>query len=147
MYKADDLEVTLGPVDVHVDLSAPQDSVTGRVLHKLMYNNTSLYELAPNPSGCPHNGGEHTFSITGHRRDVNAWLDLLSETYPEVRIMTINIKLKIHKEFLSGSWRRWNRINVKLKDLQYLELNPYQDRPVAVKWFKSVVEQLVPTDK
>lgn len=147
MCKADNLEVTLGHVDVRVDLTAPQDSVTGRVLHKLMYNNTSLYELAPNSSGCPHNGGEHTFSITGPRVEVNAWLDLLSETYPEVRIMVINVKRKIHKEFLSGSWRRWNRINVKLKDLQYLELKPYQDKPVAVKWFHSEPEQLVPADK
>ncbi|WZX10292.1 hypothetical protein ACP1_0003 [Aeromonas phage ACP1] len=121
MYKADDLEVTLGPVDVRVDLTAPQDSVTGRVLHKLMYNNTSLYELAPNPSGCPHNGGEHTLCMTGPRVEVNAWLDLLSETYPEVRIMVINVKRKIHKDFLSGDWRKFNRINVKLKDLQYLE--------------------------
>lgn len=147
MCKADNLEVTLGSVDVRVDLSAPQDSVTGRVLHKLMYNNTPLYELAPNPSGCPHNGGEHTFSITGHRREVNAWLDLLSETYPEVGIMVVTVKRKIHKEFLSGSWRRWNRINVKLKDLQYLELKPYQDKPIAVKWFQSEPEQLAPADK
>ena len=147
MCKADNLEVTLGPVDVRVDLSAPQDSVTGRVLHKLMYNNTSLYELAPNPSGCPHNGGEHTLSITGSRVDVNAWLDLLAETYPEVRIMVINVKRKIHKEFLSGAWRGCNRINVKLKDLQYLELRPHQDKPVAVKWFQSEPEQYVPAIK
>lgn len=147
MFKADDLELTLGPVDVRVDLTAPQDSITGRVLHKLMYNNTSLYELGPNPSGCPHNGGEHTFSITGSRVDVNAWLDLLSETYPEVRIMVINVKRKIHKEFLSGEWRKYNRINVKLKDLQYLEQKPHQDKPVAVKWFQSEVEQFIPGNK
>lgn len=141
MCKADNLEVTLGHVDVRVDLSAPQDSVTGRVLHKLMYNNTSLYELAPNPSGCPHNGGEHTFSITGPRVEVNAWLDLLAETYPTVEEMVQNVKRKVNKEFLSGEWIQYDRINVKLKDLQYLEQKPHQDRPVAVKWFQSEVEQ------
>lgn len=147
MYKADNLEVTLGQVDVRVDLSAPQNSVTGRVLHKLMYNDTSLYELAPNPSGCPHNGGVHTLSITGSRVDVNAWLDLLAETYPTVEKMVLNVKRKIHKEFLSGEWRKYNRINVKLKDLQYLEQKPHQDKPVAVKWFQSKVEQFVPGNK
>lgn len=147
MVKTDIFENTLGSVDVRVDLTAPQDSVTGRVLHKLMYNNTSLYELAPNPVGCPHNGGEHTLSITGSRVDVNAWLDLLSETYPTVEKMVINVKRKIHKEFLSGEWRKYNRINVKLKDLQYLEQKPHQDRPVAVKWFQSEPEQFVPTSK
>ena len=147
MYKAENLELTLGYVDVRVDLSAPQSSVTGRVLHKLMYNNTSLYELAPNPVGCPHNGGEHTLSITGSRVDVNAWLDLLSETYPTVEKMAINVKRKIHKEFLSGEWRKYSRINVKLKDLQYLELRPHQDKPIAVKWFQSEPEQFVPAIK
>lgn len=147
MVKTDIFENTLGSVDVRVDLTAPQDSVTGRVLHKLMYNNTSLYELAPNPVGCPHNGGEHTLSITGSRVDVNAWLDLLSETYPTVEKMVINVKRKIHKEFLSGEWRKYNRINVKLKDLQYLEQKPHQDRPVAVKWFQSEPEQFVPASK
>lgn len=147
MCKTDIFETTLGTVDVRVDLTAPQDSVTGHVLRKLMYNNATLYELAPNPSGCPHNGGEHTFSITGHRLEVNAWLDLLSETYPEVRTMVINVKRKIHKDFLSGAWRGWNRINVKLKDLQYLERKPHQDKPVAVKWFHSEPEQFVPANK
>lgn len=147
MCKADNLEVTLGPVEVRVDLSAPQDTVTGRVLHKLMYNNTSLYELAPNPAGCPNNGGEHTLCITGSRLEVNAWLDLLAETYPTAEEMVLNVKRKIHKDFIAGDWRKYNRINVKLKDLQYLEQKPHQDRPVAVKWFKSVVEQLVPADK
>lgn len=147
MYKADDLEETLGTVDVRVDLTAPQYSVTGRVLHRLMYNNTSLYELAPNPVGCPHNGGEHTLCITGSRVDVNAWLDLLAETYPTVEKMTLNVKRKIHKEFLSGEWSKYNRINVKLKDLQYLEQKPHQDKPVAVKWFQSELEQFVPGNK
>lgn len=144
MVKTDIFETTLGSVNVRVDLTAPQDSVTGHVLHKLMYNNATLYELAPNAVGTPHHGSEHTFSITGHRLEVNTWLDLLSETYPEVRIMVINVKRKIHKEFLYGEWRGWNRINVKLKDLQYLELKPHQDMPVAVKWFQSESEQLVP---
>lgn len=147
MYKADNIEVTLEPVDVRVDLSAPQDSVTGRALNRLMYNNTSLYELAPNPVGCPHHGGEHALSITGSRVDVNAWLDLLAETYPTVEKMVINVKRKIHKEFLYGEWRGQNRINVKLKDLQYLELKPHQDMPVAVKWFQSELERFIPSNK
>lgn len=53
MSKADNLEVTLGYVDVRVDLSAPQDSVTGSVLYKLMYSNTPLYELAPESCRAP----------------------------------------------------------------------------------------------
>ena len=147
MVKTDIFETTLGSVDVRVDLTAPQDSVTGHVLRKLMYNNATLYELAPNAVGTPHHGGEHAFSITGDRLEVNVWLDLLSETYPEVRIMVINVKRKIHKEFLSGEWRKYNRINVKLKDLQYLEQKPHQDKPIAVKWFQSEIEQFAPGGK
>ena len=147
MYKAENLETTLGSVDVRLDLTTPQQSVTGRMLHRLMYNNTTLYELAPDPVGCPHNGGEHTFSITGPRVDVIAWLDLLVETYPTVEKMVLNVKRKIHKEFLSGEWRKYNRINVKLKDLQYLEKKPHHDQPVAVKWFQCELEQFAVNQK
>ncbi|QDB70333.1 hypothetical protein CF8_0163 [Aeromonas phage CF8] len=141
MYKAENIETTLGPVDVRVDLTAPQQSVTGQMLHKLMYFNTSLYELAPNPIGCPHSGGEHKLVITGPRQEVNAWLDLVAETYPTVCKMVQYVKRHIHKEYLHGDWRKHNRINIKLKTLQHLEKKDHQDQPVAVKWFQSELER------
>ncbi|UOX39540.1 hypothetical protein [Aeromonas phage ZPAH34] len=142
MNQADNLETTLGPVDVRVDLSAPQVSVTGKALFHLLYNNDQLFKMAPNHIGSPHNGGEHTFCLTGPRQEVNAWLDLFAEEYPTTANMINYVKRHIHKEFLQGNWRKYNRINIKLKDLKWLERKDHQDIPVAVLWFKSEMEKL-----
>lgn len=138
----DHLEKTLGPVEVWVDLTAPQHTVTGKVLHKLLYNNSDLYEMAPNPVGCPHHGGSHSMAICGNRLEVNAWLDLFAETYPTVEYMVSLLKHHIHKEFIHGEWRKYGRINLKLAKIKILETDPKQPLPVPVFWFRSKHEKL-----
>lgn len=142
MNQADNLETTLGPVDVRVDLSAPQVSVTGKALFHLLYNNDQLFKMAPNHTGCPHHGGEHSFSITGPRQDVIAWLDLFAEEYPTVNNMVKHVKAHIRREYLQGDWRKYNRINIKLKNLKWLERKDHQDLPVVIPWFQSNMEKL-----
>lgn len=138
------METTLGPVEVRVDLTAPQNSMTGRVLHRLLYNNQDLYDMAPNAGGCPHNGGEHSFYLTGPRLEVIAWLDLFKDIYPTTAVMVDTVKGHIRKQFIDGDWRKYNRINVKLKTLERLERKEHQDQPVSVKWFHSEVEKFIP---
>ncbi|MEM0550476.1 MULTISPECIES: hypothetical protein [Aeromonas] len=137
----ENLDNTLGPVEVFLDLSAPQHSITGRAIHQLMYRNQDLYEMAPNPSGTPHTGGEHSFCIKGSRQEVNAWLDLFAEAYPSVATMVGFVKAHVRKEFVSGNWRQYNRINFKLKNMKTLEQKEGVDQPVAVCWFRSQNEK------
>ncbi|WNV46021.1 hypothetical protein [Aeromonas phage AerS_266] len=142
MYQADDFETTLGPVDVRVDLTAPQVSVTGKALFHLLYNNYDLYQLAPDATGCPHHGGEHSFAMVGPRQEVISWLDLFAEEYPTTKNMVEYVKNHIRKQFLQGDWRKYGRINVKLKNLKWLERKDHQDLPCAVPWFQSNMEKL-----
>lgn len=71
---------------VLVQMSAPEHTELGKVLFRLYYTSgRALLELAPGRSGYPHNGGEHTLLLEGERKDVLAWLELLTEEYPVIR--------------------------------------------------------------
>lgn len=68
-----------------VQMSSPEHSEVGKVLSKLYYGQGALLDLAPGRSGYPHNGGEHTLFLEGDRKDILAWLELLTEEYPAIR--------------------------------------------------------------
>jgi hypothetical protein len=68
--------------DVRVILTSPQNSVLGEILHHLFYcADEALLNLAPNSTGYPHNGGQHSLTIWGKQGDVVSYLDLLIEVY------------------------------------------------------------------
>ncbi|QDH47168.1 hypothetical protein PQC06_gp093 [Aeromonas phage LAh10] len=121
---------------VQVRLDAPQDSRTGYMLNNMLYSNTDLTELAPDFRGCPHNGGEHTCTVTGTRQEVITWLDLVVEEYPDWEYAATKIKGHIRKEFLGAEWRKYGRINIHLKKMECLKLERGQDRPDVKPWFK-----------
>ena len=67
-----------------VELTMGESTRFGRTLFDFWYRNQSLQDLAPGLTGCPHNGGEHTCSITGEYDDLIAFLELYVDAYPEI---------------------------------------------------------------
>lgn len=124
---------------VTVKLDAPQSTRTGNVLNKILYagmhGHEDLYEMAPNPVGCPHHGGEHTLTIKGTRQDVCAWLDLVICEFPDWETAGLAIKNVIRREFIQGDWRKYGRISVQLRQIQVMERDE-PDQPMRAKnWF------------
>lgn len=64
---------------VRIDLSMGQTTPVGDFMGKLMYSNHPLKTMI-NYSGCPHNGGEHSFCINDDEDNALVWLELLIET-------------------------------------------------------------------
>lgn len=64
---------------IRVDLTMGQITPVGDFMGKLMYSSHPLKDLV-NYSGCPHNGGEHSFCINDDEVTALTWLDLLIET-------------------------------------------------------------------
>jgi hypothetical protein len=70
---------------IYVDLSMGQTSPIGKALGHIWYSNKALRDLGPEIDGYPHNGGEHTMSISGTPDDCLAFMDLIGEKYPVAR--------------------------------------------------------------
>jgi hypothetical protein len=71
------------PDSIRVKLSSCQESAVGKALGHLYYSNSTLCSLAPNRSGYPHNGGEHTLDISGDSGECSAFIELMIERYPQ----------------------------------------------------------------
>lgn len=95
---------------MYVDLSTSQYIPFGKMLGSLYYSNQALLSLAPGRSGYPHNGGEHTLSLSGEVKDINAFLDLVVEKYPYVVCEVIKIQVAIR------AWKEGDP-TVRAKDL------------------------------
>jgi hypothetical protein len=68
--------------EYRVTLTDLQESALGKLLHQLYYGRSdALCDLAPNRTGFPHNGGQHTFTMRGKKDDLVAYLELLEETF------------------------------------------------------------------
>lgn len=81
---------------VHLDMSACQTSVVGKLLNKGYYGSgplRDLIECAPDRSGYPHNGGQHTLHMSGTQEDVLAWLDMFEET-TDLELTAVRARLK-----------------------------------------------------
>lgn len=98
---------------VNLSLTAAERHPFGRLLNHLYYSNEDLVDIAPDRSGFPHNGGEHTLRIVGDHGDVIAWLDLFLGNYPTSRDYIYEIKKQIRSKLLEGSVS----INIILKNL------------------------------
>jgi len=70
-------------MEISVNLTMGQHTNFGKALGLIYYRNKALHALAPNPSGYPHNGGEHSMSIRGPRDECCAFIELIGETYPK----------------------------------------------------------------
>lgn len=82
---------------MYVDLSTSQYIPFGKMLGSLYYANQALLSLAPGRSGYPHNGGEHTLSLSGSKEDINAFLDLVVEKYPYVLFEATKIQMAVRE--------------------------------------------------
>jgi hypothetical protein len=69
---------------INVTLSSGQETPVGKVLYHFFYSNRALCEMAPNLSGYPHNGGEHTLRISGEPGECSAFIELMIEAYPRI---------------------------------------------------------------
>lgn len=69
-------------MNIRINLSYGENTSFGKALYNLYYGNKVLLEMAPNRSGYPHNGGEHTLSISGEAGECRAFLELLKDQYP-----------------------------------------------------------------
>lgn len=87
---------------VRMDLTAPQNSLMGRMLAHLYYHTDTL-ELIKETcvvTGFPHNGGSHTLRITGEREEVIDFLRVLKSEYRG----DVNKELfKVHKRLLKSN--------------------------------------------
>lgn len=68
------------PREVLVELSAGEQTPLGRILYKVYYQ-TTICDVIDRERrwGYPHNGGSHTFTFRGPRRDAVAMLELIKE--------------------------------------------------------------------
>lgn len=82
---------------MYVDLSAAQHIPFGKMLNHLYYSNQSLLEQAPGRSGYPHNGGEHTLTLSGDKGDIISFLDLITEKYPNVLCEATKIQIAVQR--------------------------------------------------
>ncbi len=64
---------------VRIDLTMGQTTPVGDFMGKLMYSNNLLLSVI-NYTGCPHNGGEHSFCINDDVDSAIVWVELLIET-------------------------------------------------------------------
>lgn len=87
---------------VRVDLTAPQESLMGRMLQHLYYRTDTL-ELIKDTcvvTGYPHNGGSHTLRISGEIGEVIDFLRVLRSEYRG----GVNKELfKVHKALLKSN--------------------------------------------
>lgn len=72
------------PREVLVELSADERTPLGNILYKVYYQ-TNICDVIDRERrwGYPHNGGSHTFTFRGPRRDAVAMLELIKEEIAE----------------------------------------------------------------
>lgn len=95
-----------------LDLSSPEQSVMGKAIEHYHYHENPLHGIL-NTKGFPHNGGSHTLSVTGNKKDLLSWLDLFLENYPSTS-QEINA---LKEELLIYDKRYIKLFNLKRKDL------------------------------
>lgn len=117
-----------------VVLSAPQDSLMGRVILEMYMNSKydALVELAPNRNGYQYNGGQHTLSISGTVEDVMTWLALFKEAFPECwREYNAIYKSLTHKDrVILGTLKR-----DELRECSGMWFDPRYDDSANIKKF------------
>jgi hypothetical protein len=64
-----------------LDMTDSEQSPIGCMLYYIHYGNTTLYKLAPDPTGAPHDGGEHKLRIRGRIEDLIAYLEIIVECF------------------------------------------------------------------
>lgn len=86
--------------EIYVKLSMGQTTPIGKALGHIWYSNWALRDLGPGINGYPHNGGEHSMSITGTPDDCLAFMDLIGEKYPIARddMNLFSAHVKAHPE-------------------------------------------------
>jgi hypothetical protein len=67
--------------EISVNLTDCQQSPLGRIIGNLYYQKDAIVDLAPNCTGYPHNGGQHTMNVRGSKGDVTAFLELVRDAY------------------------------------------------------------------
>lgn len=68
---------------MHINASHPQHTPAGKLLGVMYYSGFIQTALSQEQrSGYPHNGGEHTFSLSMSPADIGAFLAIVKETYP-----------------------------------------------------------------
>lgn len=68
---------------MYIKASQPQYTPAGKLLGSMYYGSFLQTALSSEQySGYPHNGGEHTLSLTMSPADVGAFLEIIKETYP-----------------------------------------------------------------
>lgn len=136
--------------NVSVKLDAPQSTRTGHVLNKILYAGMhgyeDLYDMAPNPVGCPHHGGEHTLTIRGTRQDVCTWLDLVVIEFPDWEHAAKAIKAQIRSIFINGDWRKYGTIAIRLRELKELECDEPGKSMRPKHWFLAAWENAPRTE-
>lgn len=98
---------------VRMDLTAPQQSVMGRMLEHLYYQ-TDMLDLIKETcvvTGFPHNGGSHTLRISGERQEVIDFLRVLKSEYRGDVSKEI---FKVHKALLTSNWVIYMKIQEKV---------------------------------
>lgn len=115
-----------------IDLSAPQETTTGKNLNHLLYLNPDLLSLIKIESACPHNGGAHSLCISGTEDDVKSWLSLFGERY-QSSFPLVNVILK--------EMEVTTKCVIKAKDLKCLCI-PIDDDPNIKQpnWFDGIFE-------
>lgn len=64
-----------------IDLSYGQHTEFGKCVGHMYYSNRAMRDMAPGCSGYPHNGGEHTFCISGGYDECEAFVQMFAEHY------------------------------------------------------------------
>lgn len=115
-----------------IDLSAPQETSTGKNLCNLLYSNQDLLSLIKVESACPHHGGVHSLCISGTEEDLSAWLLLFGERYlsskPLVFVLIEQMKVT-------------TKSVIKAKDIKYLSRWPEETTETLPRWFDGAFEQ------
>lgn len=116
-----------------IDLSAPQETSTGKNLCNLLYSNQDLLSLIKVESACPHHGGAHSLCISGTEEELAAWLVLFGENYPSSNPLA---RLLIEEMKVS------TKSVIKAKDLKCFCTPTYHDKDgKQPNWFDGFFER------
>lgn len=63
-----------------LDLTSGQETPIGEIVGHLYYSNHCLLDMVKH-DGYPHNGGSHSLTIYGEKKDLIAWLEMVAEFY------------------------------------------------------------------
>lgn len=123
-------------MNFRIDLSSPEHherSGMPKALRDMYYGNDTIRTLIKS-AGSPHNGGQHTLTIWGERREVIAWLDLFNEEYNNVQQEIAIIKNEIRKAFV----RQPDALGLQVIVLREIKRQlPYNGTLESRPWFWS----------